>query len=74
MVFCAAGEFCGGLNLAKRMTAPFRVKQCFNDVILHICREDIYIYLEPVCPLFWGLNPQKQGLFQSKQGSVGFQV
>ena len=32
------------------------------------------IYLEPVCPLFWGLNPPKQGLFQSKQGSVGFQV
>ena len=34
----------------------------------------IYIYLEPVCPLFWWLNPSKQGLFQSKQGSFGFQV
>ena len=34
----------------------------------------IYIYLEPVCPLFWWLNPPKQGLFQSKQGSFGFQV
>ena len=33
-----------------------------------------YIYLEPVCPLFWGFNPPKQGLFQSKQGSFGFQV
>ena len=32
------------------------------------------IYLEPVCPLFWWLNPSKQGLFQSKQGSFGFQV
>ena len=31
-------------------------------------------YLEPVCPLFWWLNPTKQGLFQSKQGSFGFQV
>ena len=26
----------------------------------------IYIYLELVCPLFWGLNPPKEGLFQSK--------
>ena len=34
----------------------------------------IYIYLERVCPLFWGLNPQKEGLFRSKQGSFGFQV
>ena len=32
------------------------------------------IYLEPVCPLFWGFNPPKEGLFQSKQGSFGFQV
>ena len=34
----------------------------------------MYIYLEPVCPLFWGLNPPKQGLFQAKQGIFGFQV
>ena len=26
------------------------------------------------CPLFWWLNPPKQGLFQSKHGSLGFQV
>ena len=26
------------------------------------------IYLEPVCPLFWGLNPPKEGR-QSKQGA-----
>ena len=32
------------------------------------------IYLEPDCPLFWWLNPSKQGLFQSKQGSFGFQA
>ena len=27
------------------------------------------IYMEPVCPLFLGLNPEKEGLFRSKQGS-----
>ena len=37
-------------------------------VYIHIC-----IYLEPICPLFLGLNPSKEGLFQSKQGSFGFQ-
>ncbi len=26
------------------------------------------------CPLFWGFNPPKEGLFQSKQGSFGFQA
>ena len=31
-------------------------------------------YLEPVCPLFLAMAPPKQGLFQSKQGSFGFQV
>ena len=29
--------------------------------------------LEPVCPLFWWLNPPKQDLFQSKQRLFGFQ-
>ena len=33
-----------------------------------------YLYLEPVCPLFLKVNPSKQGLFQPKQGSFGFQV
>ena len=32
------------------------------------------VYLEPICPLFLGLNLSKEGLFQSKQGSFGFQV
>ena len=31
-------------------------------------------YLEPVCPLFLAFRNPKQGLFQSKQGSFGFQV
>jgi len=34
----------------------------------------IHMYLELVCPLFWGFNPPKQGLFQSKLVSFGFQV
>ena len=33
-----------------------------------------YIHLEPKWPLFLQVNPPKQGLFQSKQGSVGFQA
>ena len=32
----------------------------------------LYIYLEPKWPLFLKVNPSKQGLFQSKQGSFGF--
>ena len=31
-------------------------------------------YLEPKWPLFLKVNPPKQGLFQPKQGSFGFQV
>ena len=34
----------------------------------------IYVYLEPKWFLFFKVNPPKQGLFQSKQGSFGFQV
>ena len=37
-------------------------------------RVQMYVYLEPVCPLFWGLNPPKEGPVHSKQGSFGFQV
>ena len=35
---------------------------------------DICIYLEPEWPLFLKVNSPKQDLFQSKQGSFGFQV
>ena len=37
---------------------------------------DMYIYIYGTCerPLFWGLNPPKEGLFQSKHWSFGFQV
>ena len=40
---------------------------------------DIYIYILYIyipgtceCPLFWWLNPPKQGLFESKQGSLRY--
>ena len=36
--------------------------------------EKHFLYLEPVCPLFLGFNPPKDGPLQSKQGSFGFQV
>ena len=46
----------------------------FRNLNRGFSRHFMYIYLEPVCPLFWWFNPPKQGLFQSKQGSFGFQV
>ena len=42
----------------------------FIRICVCICLR--HLYLEPVCPLFWWLNPPKQGLFQSKQGHLGF--
>ena len=38
-----------------------------------VCR-DFFVCMEPKWPLFLKVNPPKQGLFQSKQGSVGFQM
>ena len=44
----------------------------YKDANMHT---SIYIYLEPVCPLFWGVQPSKRRpKLQSKQGSFGFQV
>ena len=45
----------------------------FRGLFVSCCYSNMFdiMYLEPVCPLFWWLNP---GLFQSKQGSFGFQV
>ena len=34
----------------------------------------VYGYLEPQWPLVLKVNPPKQGLFESKQGSFGFKV
>ncbi len=45
--------------------------QILSNALNYKC---IYIYLEPKWPLFLKLNPPKQGLFQSKQWSFGFQV
>ena len=39
-----------------------------------ICGDD-YTYLEPVCPLFFGLQPSKRRTFPIKTGVIyGFQV
>ena len=46
----------------------------FDDVCIIFIYIQLYTHLEPVCPLFWWLNPPKQCLFQSKQGPFGFQV
>ena len=48
-----------------------RLQFCYQKIEMY---NGLHKYLEPVCPLFWWLNPSKQGLFQSKQGSFGFQV
>ena len=64
--------FCGW-NVDETLGADSDIVTCKLDEInlrnlkIYI---HIYIYLEPV----WGLNPPKEGLFQSKQGSFGFQV
>ena len=44
------------------------------DVNVYMYRTINIYTLEPVCPLFLGSNPSKEGLIQSKQGSFGFQV
>ena len=34
--------------------------------------DKMYVYLEPVCPLFWWLNPSKQGLNSNQnKGHLG---
>ena len=50
--------------------------QCFGHCSILIFKYHIsfYIFLEPICPLFWRLNSPTKGLFQSKQQSFGFQV
>ena len=58
----------GGGGVATRDTEPYIY------ICIYIYNMYSYIYLEPVCPLFWGFNPPKEGPFQSKEGSFGFQV
>ena len=45
-----------------------------DDLEVPLFLETIYIPGTCECPLFWGLNPLKEGRFQSKQGSFGFQI
>ena len=54
--------------------APFQAGKWQGNDKKRTDKDNFIIYLEPICPLFWGFNPPKQGLFQSKQGSFGFQV
>ena len=44
-----------------------------SSIVGILCSEQ-FVYIEPVCPPFWWLNPPKHGLFQSKQGPFRFQV
>ena len=46
-------------------------KNIYNKEKKQISHKYIYIYLEPKWPLFLKGNPPKQGLFQSKQWSLG---
>ena len=45
-----------------------------KSIVTSNWNKNIYLYLEPICPLFLGFNPPKQGLFKSKQWSLGLQV
>ena len=52
----------------------FSIDFCFElegfDKHLDVTQyQPYYVYLEPICPLFLGLNPPKEGTFQSKQWS-----
>lgn len=57
-------------RLLSRLCARQRQDYWINDVLVMTDPSEWYIYLEPVCPLFWRLNP-KEGLFQPEQGSFG---
>ena len=65
--YCAANLLLASLPDETQAPRELSRMEC-NMFDVHVC-----IYLEPICPLFWGLDPQKRGLSQSKQGSCGFQ-
>ena len=48
-------------------------KNCVEIGGFHENRRSIYyIYLEAICPLFWGLNPSKEGrTFNQNKGHLG---
>ena len=67
-----------GFNIEKIKTAPGpSLKKRYGGVQFGRATSiwaNYYMYLEPICPLFWCLNPPKEGPLQSKQGSFRFQV
>ena len=58
----------GGRNLFPPWSAVL-----FSSLGAHETQQTT-VYLEPKWPPFLQVNPQKQGIFQSKQGSFRFQV
>ena len=56
------GPILGRSNSIQRYIVNFEV----YGIYIYI---PLIVHLKPVCPLFWGLNPPKEDLFQSKQGS-----
>ena len=79
--FSKGHPFAGSMFVLKKWRPPpkthgwiAKMMFFFFNVSPFKCGYFGYLYLEPVCPLFWWLNSSKQGLFQSKQGSFGFQV
>ena len=74
-VFPDDGRFCKvSQEWETAETAVRRYEKVHENQDVGSVQEKYRIYLEPVCPLFWWLNPPKTGLLQSKQGSFGFQV
>ena len=58
-----------GLRLPKAVLAP-SLRECIWNIDLPTYQLRVSIYLEPKWPLFLKVNPPKQGLFQSKRGSL----
>ena len=63
---CLWQYMCSSQPLKKHLVTCWNWSKCIQLI-------DI-IYLEPKWPLFLKVNPPEQGLFQSKQGSFGFQI
>ena len=59
----------GAMDIITIFLSPFWI----NNSVAYIYILYTYLNLEPQWPLFLKVNPPKQGLFQPKQGSFGFQ-
>ena len=70
-------KFGSSLKCAAKKRGRFefeRTSACCPEAASMKKNIHIYIYRKPMCPLFFGFEPFKRELFQSKQGSFGFQV